>query len=68
VVNVTLTDLDPLAFTLHFLNQYRIAVRLLCSFCEVMTVTLSVASTAVLWAKSAVYIMALGHFLGVCQY
>jgi hypothetical protein len=36
VVNVMLTDLDPLAFILHFLNQYWIAARLVCSFHEAM--------------------------------
>jgi hypothetical protein len=31
VVNVTLTNLDPLASILHFLNQYWIAASLVCS-------------------------------------
>jgi hypothetical protein len=48
-VNVTLADLDPLAFILQ------IAARLVCSFCEAMAGTLSVASTVVLSAKFAVY-------------
>jgi hypothetical protein len=51
---VNVTDLDPLAFILHFLSQYWIAARLVCSFCEAMAGTLSVASTAVLSAKVAV--------------
>jgi hypothetical protein len=37
VVNVTWTDLDPLTFILHFLNQYWIAARLVYSFCEAMS-------------------------------
>jgi hypothetical protein len=35
------------AFILNFLSQYWIAARLVCSFCEAMAGTLSVASTAV---------------------
>jgi hypothetical protein len=53
-VYVVLTNLDPLALILHFLNQYWIEARLVCSFCEAMAGTLSVASTAVLSAKVAV--------------
>jgi hypothetical protein len=36
VVNFTWIDLDPLAFILHFFNQFWIASRLVCSFCEAM--------------------------------
>jgi hypothetical protein len=36
VVNVTWTDLDSLAFILHFFNNFYIASRLVCSFCEAM--------------------------------
>jgi hypothetical protein len=46
VVNVTWIDLHPLAFILHFLNHFWIASRLVCSLCEVMTRSLSVATTA----------------------
>jgi hypothetical protein len=35
-VNVTWTDPDPSAFSLHFLNQFWIAERLIRSFCEAM--------------------------------
>jgi hypothetical protein len=45
----TLTNLDPLAFILHFLTPV-----LDCSFCEAVAGTLSVASTAVLSTKDAV--------------
>jgi hypothetical protein len=48
-----LNDLDPLAFIFHFLNQFWIASRLVCSFCEAMVGSLSVASTAVSLAKVA---------------
>jgi hypothetical protein len=34
VVNVTWIDLDSLAFILNFVNQFWIASRLVCSFCE----------------------------------
>jgi hypothetical protein len=54
VVNVTLANLDPLAFVLHFLSQYWIAARLICSFCEAMAGSLSVASAAAVSAKVAV--------------
>jgi hypothetical protein len=54
VVNVTWIDLHPLAFILHFLNQFWIASRSVCSFCEAMAGSLSVASTAVSSAKVAV--------------
>jgi hypothetical protein len=32
VLNITWTNLDSLAFILHFLNQFTIVVRLACSF------------------------------------
>jgi hypothetical protein len=54
VVNVSWIDLHPLAFILHFLIQFWIASRLVCSFCEAMAGSLSVASTAVSSAKVAV--------------
>jgi hypothetical protein len=54
MVNVTWTDFDPLAFNLHFLNQFRIAARLIFSFCEAMAGSLSVTSTAVSSAKMVV--------------
>jgi hypothetical protein len=56
MVNVTWLDLDSLAFVLHFLNYeyFWITPRLVCSFCEAMAVSLSVASTAVSSAKVAV--------------
>jgi hypothetical protein len=47
VVNVTWTNLDPLAFIFHFYNQFWIAARLVCSFCEAMAGSLPMASTAV---------------------
>jgi hypothetical protein len=53
-VNVTWIDLDPLAFNFHFLNQFWIESRPVCSFCEEMARSLSVASTAVSSAKFAV--------------
>jgi hypothetical protein len=54
VVNVTWIDLDPLALILHFLNQSWIASRSVCSFCEAIAGSLSVATTAVLPASVAV--------------
>jgi hypothetical protein len=51
VMNVTWTDLDPLAFILHFLSQFWFAARLVCNFCEAMAGLLSVASTAISSAK-----------------
>jgi hypothetical protein len=54
VVNVTWIELDPLAFIPHFLNQFWIASRSVCSFCEVMAGSLSVATTAASSAKFAV--------------
>jgi hypothetical protein len=54
VVNVTWTDFDALALILHFLNQYWIAARLVCSFCDAMSGSLSVASTAASSAKIVV--------------
>jgi hypothetical protein len=47
VVNVTWTDLGSLAFILHLFNHFRIASRLVCSFCEAMPGSLSVANTGV---------------------
>jgi hypothetical protein len=46
--------LDALAFILRFLKEFWIASRLVCSFCEAMAGSLSVASTAVSPAKVAV--------------
>jgi hypothetical protein len=54
VVNVTWIDLDSFAFILHFLNQFWIASRSICSFCEAMTGSLSMVTTAVSSAKVAV--------------
>jgi hypothetical protein len=53
-VNVTWIDLDPLAFILHFLNQFWIASRSVCSLCEAMAGSLPVATTAVSSVKAAV--------------
>jgi hypothetical protein len=47
IVNVAWTDLDPLAFILQFLNRFYITSRLVCSFFEAMSGSLSVATTAV---------------------
>jgi hypothetical protein len=47
VLNVAWTDLDSLAFILHLFNHFYIAHRLICSFCEAMSGSLSMASTAV---------------------
>jgi hypothetical protein len=54
VVNVTWIDLDPLAFILHFLNQFRIASRLVCSLCEAVAGSLSVATIEVSLARVTV--------------
>jgi hypothetical protein len=54
VGNVTWTDLHPLAFILHFLNQFWIAGRLGPSFFEAMAGSLALASIAVSSAKVAV--------------
>jgi hypothetical protein len=54
VVNVAWIDLDPLAFILHILNQFWASSRLVCSLCDAMVGSLSVASTAVSLAKVAV--------------
>jgi hypothetical protein len=54
LVNVTWTNLDLLAFILHFLNQFWITSRLVCSFGGTMAGSLSVASTAVMLEKVAV--------------
>jgi hypothetical protein len=47
-------NLDPLALILHFLNQFWIASRLVCSLCEAMAGSLAMTSTAILLAKVAV--------------
>jgi hypothetical protein len=47
-------DLDPLAFILHFLNQFWAESRLVCSLYEAMGGSLSVGSTAVSSTKFAV--------------
>jgi hypothetical protein len=54
VVNVTWINLDPLPLILNFLNQFCIASRLVCSLCEAMAGSLTVATTAVSLAKVAV--------------
>jgi hypothetical protein len=46
--------LDPLAFVLHFLNQFWIARWLVCTLCEAFAGSLSMATTAVLSAKFTV--------------
>jgi hypothetical protein len=51
MMNVIWTNLDPLAFILHVLNQFRIASRLVCSLCEAMARSLCGATTAVLPTK-----------------
>jgi hypothetical protein len=56
VVTVIWIDLDLLAFLLRFINQFWIASRLVCSFCEAMAGPLSMASTAVSLAKVAVMV------------
>jgi hypothetical protein len=48
MVNVTRTGLDLLAFILHFLNQFWAAARLVCSFCEAVSGSLSVASSSII--------------------
>jgi hypothetical protein len=53
-VNVTWIDLDLLAFIIHFLYQFWIASRLVCSFCEAMAGSLPLAITVLLSAKVAV--------------
>jgi hypothetical protein len=45
-VNVTWTDFDSLAFILHLFNHFCIAFTLVCSFCEAMPGSLSIANTA----------------------
>jgi hypothetical protein len=54
VVNVTWTILDPVAFVLHFINQFWIAAKLICSFYEAMAGSLPMTSTGVLSVKVAV--------------
>jgi hypothetical protein len=46
--------LGPIGFYSPFLNQFRIAARLVCSLCEAMVGSCSVATTAVSSAKVAV--------------
>jgi hypothetical protein len=46
--------LESVESILHFLNQFWIASRLVCSFCEAVTGSLSMISTAVASAKVAV--------------
>jgi hypothetical protein len=53
VVNVMWIDLDSLAFILHSLNQFWISSRSVCSLCEAMAGSLSMATTAVSSAKVA---------------
>jgi hypothetical protein len=53
-VNVAWTDLDSLAFILHIFNHFCIVSRLVSSFCEAMSGSLSVANTAALSANVAV--------------
>jgi hypothetical protein len=53
VGNVSWFDVHQLTFIHHFLNQFWIASRLVCSFCEAIAGSLSVASTAVSSAKFA---------------
>jgi hypothetical protein len=56
VVNVTQTNLESLAFNLHFFNNFWVASRLVCSFCEAKPGSLPVADTAVSSAKVAVVV------------
>jgi hypothetical protein len=79
MVNVTWIHFGSLSFYSPFSNQFWTAARLVCSFCDAMAESLSVASTAVSSAKVAVVdsgevaglqciawiIMAQGHCLGV---
>jgi hypothetical protein len=53
-VNVTWIDLGSFVFILHFLNQFCVASRSVCSLCEAMAGSLSVATTATSSAKVAV--------------
>jgi hypothetical protein len=53
VVNVTWTDLDSVAFILHFFKQCCIASRLVCSFCKTIPGSLSMADVAVSSANVA---------------
>jgi hypothetical protein len=52
VVNLMWATLDPIDFILHLVNQFWIAARLVCNFCEAMTESL--ASTAVASANVVV--------------
>jgi hypothetical protein len=53
-VNMTWTNLDPLACILYFLKKFSIASKLVCSLCDAVAESLSVATTAVLSANVAV--------------
>jgi hypothetical protein len=53
-VNVTRINLDLLSVLLNFLNEFWIAGRLVCSLCEAIAGSLSMATTAVSSAKVAV--------------
>jgi hypothetical protein len=53
VVNVTRTYLDTLASILHPFNHLRVPSRLVCSSCEAMSGSLSVATTAATSANVA---------------
>jgi hypothetical protein len=66
VVHLTWTNLDSLAFILHLFKRFRIASRLVCSFCETVPRSLSVANIAAPLANVAV-VEAPGHCLGVHQ-
>jgi hypothetical protein len=50
IVNVTWINLD----SLHFLNQFWIVSKSICSFCEAMAGSLPVATNAGSWSKVAV--------------
>jgi hypothetical protein len=61
VVNVTLTDLYPLAFVLNCLHQFWIAARLVCS--EALAGSLLMASTAL---SLAGIVMVDSAVVGIC--
>jgi hypothetical protein len=54
VVNVTWADLDSLAFILRLFIHVCIVCRLVCSFCEAMPGSLSMANTAASSANVAI--------------
>jgi hypothetical protein len=54
VVNVTWADLDSLPFIFHLYNNFCKASSFVCSFCEAMPGSISVANTALSSAKFAV--------------